>query len=229
MKTLLITGASRGIGLEFARQYAADGARIIATCRTPEQATDLAALEGDIHIHPLDVTDHDAIKALAQELQGHAIDVLINNAGIYGPKDKDAPFGKVDAEAWEKVFKTNVIGALKVTEGFSDHVARSEGKQVAILSSKMGSIADNTSGGGYIYRSGKAALNAVAKSLSCDLKSSGVKVVAFHPGWVKTDMGGPNALIDAQKSVTGMRQVLDGFSLEDSGKFINYDGSEIPW
>ena len=226
MPTVLITGANRGLGLEFARQYAEDGWRVIATCRTPELATELNAMDG-IEDHKLDVDDFDAVAALASELSGTAIDVLISNAGVYGPKGYG--LDELDYEAWEQVMRTNVMAPLRLVQCFAPHVAASGLKRIATLSSKMGSMADNSSGGSYIYRSSKAGVNAVMKSVAHDLAPQGVTCIVLHPGWVRTDMGGPNGLIDAPESVRGMRHVIEGLKPQDNGGFFNYDGSEIPW
>ena len=227
MPTVFITGANRGLGLEFARQYAADGWRVIGTCREPAAADALAHLQGEVEIHPLDVTDHGQIQSLAKALKRHTIDVLLNNAGLYGPRP--TPFGGVDHDAWREVLNVNAMSPLKVCESFVEHVAGGDLKIMATLTSKMGSMADNTSGGSYIYRSSKAALNAVMKSLAADLKSRGITVIVLHPGWVRTDMGGPSALIDADESIAGMRGVIGGARLDDSGCFFNYDGKPVPW
>ncbi len=227
MPTCLITGANRGLGLEFAKQYAADGWKVIATCRRPEAADDLKALEGDIQVHALDVTDFARIEALAKTLSGEAIDLLVNNAGIYGPRV--VPHTSVDYAAWAEVLRANVMAPLKMSAVFEAHVARGKLRKIVALSSLMGSMTDNTSGGSYIYRSSKAALNAVMKSLSADLRGKGISVAMLHPGWVKTDMGGPGGKIEAPESVSGMRQVIDAMTVENSGRFMNYDGMELPW
>ncbi len=227
MATVLITGANRGLGLEYARQYAADGWHVIATCRVPEDAHDLKSLEGDIVIHELDVLDHGQIQALAKTLRREAIDVLLNNAGIYGPKP--SKLGGIAYDTWEEVMRINVMSPLKVCEAFRDHVSANEMKKIAVMSSKMGSMSDNDSGASYIYRSSKAALNAVMKSLSVDLKLRGISVAILHPGWVRTDMGGSGGLIGAPESVLGLRRAIENLTLENSGHFYNYDGSEIPW
>lgn len=224
---MLITGANRGLGLEYTRQYINDGWRVIATCRDPGAATELAAIDGDIEIHALDVTDHGQIQALAKTLRKETIDLLLNNAGIYGPRP--SKLGGIDYNAWEDVMRINVMSPLKVCESFRSHVADSDLKKIAIMSSKMGSMGDNDSGASYIYRSSKAALNAAMKSLAVDLAPRGISVVILHPGWVRTDMGGPSGLIDAPESVSGLRRVIEGLSLETTGRFYNYDGSEIPW
>lgn len=226
MPTVLVTGANRGLGLEFARQYAADGWHVIATCRAPEQASELQVLS-NIEVKALDVTDFDAVEQLARDLDGVTIDVLLNNAGIYGPKG--CGLGDIDFDAWEDVLRTNVLAPMRVAQCFVPHVARSEKRCIATLSSKMGSMADNSSGGSYIYRSSKAGLNAVMKSLAHDLTPQGITSIILHPGWVRTDMGGANGLIEAPESVRGLRRVIGEASLQSSGCFFNYDGSEIPW
>ncbi len=227
MPTVLITGANRGLGLEYACQYAADGWRVLATCREPAKAGELAALQGDVQVYPLDVTDHGQIQALARTLRKETIDLLLNNAGIYGPKP--SKLGGIDYAAWQEVMNINVMSPLKVCECFRAHVAASDMKKIAIMSSKMGSMGDNDSGASYIYRSSKAALNAAMKSLSVDLAPRDIAVVILHPGWVRTDMGGPSGLIDAPESVSGLRQVIADLSMRTTGRFYNYDGSEIPW
>lgn len=230
--TALITGANRGIGLEFARQYAADGWRVLACCRQPEKAEALNKLAAQyprlIQIHPLDIDDYGQIKRLAKTLANETIDLLINNAGIYPDADSKG-FGHVNYEDWMRAFRVNAMAPLKMAEVFVAQVARSKLKIIANITSMMGSIDDNTSGGSYLYRSSKAALNMVTKSLSLDLRREGITAVVLHPGWVQTDMGGPNALITTEQSVSGMRKVIGKLSSSCSGKFYNYDGREIPW
>ncbi len=229
--TLIITGANRGIGLEFVKQYNAAGWRIFAGCRSPERALELnqlaAASEGRISVQPLDVTKPAHIANLAAVLGDTPVDILINSAGTYG--QDDANFGNTDEQQWLETLRINTIAPMKIAEALVDNVAKSQRKIIANLSSKMGSIEDNGSGGSYVYRSSKAALNMVMKSMAIDLAPRGITVISFHPGWVLTDMGGPNAEIGTQESVSGMKQVLDGLSFEDSGKFFEYDGSEIAW
>ena len=227
MPSVLITGANRGLGLEFTRQYAAAGWRVFAACRDPAGARDLAAVEGDVSAETLDVDDGPQVAALANKLSGQPIDVLINNAGIYGPKDVTRD--TVNYDAWGQVFRTNTMSPLAVSAAFAANVAQGGQKKIITLSSIMGSIAKNDSSGEFIYRSSKAAVNAVMKSLAGDLKSEGITVAVLHPGWARTDMGGPDAAIEAPESVTGMRAVIAGLKESDSGRFLNYDGTEIPW
>ncbi|MCB2102850.1 MAG: SDR family oxidoreductase [Rhodobacterales bacterium] len=226
MPTVMITGAGRGLGLEFARQYAADRWKIIATCRDPDLAEGLRAMPG-VQVHRMNVANFAEVEALAHTLRRQPVDLLINNAGIYGPRP--AMLGGVDYDAWGAVMLTNVFAPLKVSETFADLVSRSDQKMIVTISSRMGSITENDSGGSYIYRSSKAALNQVMKSLSVDLAGKGITVGLLHPGWVRTDMGGPTAAIDAQTSVTGMRQVIAQMRDLGTGRFFNYDGTEIPW
>ncbi|MDJ0944507.1 MAG: SDR family oxidoreductase [Kiloniellales bacterium] len=225
MPTLLITGANRGIGLALLRGFAADGWRIHACCRQPDKAGDLKAVAGEIRLHRVDVTDGLRVASLARELADEAIDLLINNAGIYGPR---TGFGETDYDDWLKVLAVNTLAPLRLVERFVEHVGRSDRKLVVNVSSRMGSISQNA-GGAYIYRSSKAALNAVTKGLSADLAARGITVVAVHPGWVQTDMGGAGADISADTSAAGLRRVIEGLSAEDSGRFFNHDGEEIPW
>jgi NAD(P)-dependent dehydrogenase (short-subunit alcohol dehydrogenase family) len=232
MHTTLITGTNRGIGLELAKQYVADGWRVLACCRDPAKADALHRLAEQqpdrVQIHALDVTDLVQIDRLAKALASESIDVLINNAGFY-PQSDSKGFGHADCDEWMQAFRINTMAPLKMAEAFAPNVARSKLKIIATLSSKMGSMADNTSGGNYLYRSSKAAVNMVNKSLSLDLKRDGVTAVVFHPGWVQTDMGGPNALISVGQSVSGLRKVIGQLTLADSGKFLSYEGQEIAW
>ena len=230
MSTVLISGANRGLGLEFARQYAAAGWQVLACCRTPAQAEALNVLASkypQVQVHALDVAELTAIDALAQKLQGVPIDLIINNAGIY--PDRQSGFGQIDYDAWMMAFLVNTMAPLKIVEAFVSNLEHGHGKLVATVSSKMGSLDDNTSGGCYLYRSSKSAVNMVMKSLSLDLAARGILAVILHPGWVQTDMGGPNAWITAEESVSGMRRVLENVTRKQSGRFLSYDGSEVPW
>jgi len=232
MQTILITGANRGIGLEFTRQYAGDGLTVHACCRHPAKAADLKALadaaNGRVTVHALDVTDGDSVRALAKALGATPLDMIINNAGIYGPRDR-GQFGKIDYAAWPEVMTVNVMGPARVAEALAGNLAKGNEKLLVTISSRMGSMAENTSGGAYIYRSSKAAVNAVVRSLAADLAPHGITAIAFHPGWVKTDMGGSGAAISVRESVSGIRSVIAGLKPRDTGTFWNYDGSPMPW
>jgi len=232
MDTVLITGSNRGIGLEFARQYAADGWRVLACCRHPEKAdalNSLAALyPGLMTVHALDVADPVQIDRLAQELAENTIDLLVNNAGIYPDSDKKG-FGHIDYAEWVQAFRINTMAPLKLAEAFSAQISRSRLKTIVTITSMMGSIEDNRGGGSYIYRSSKAAVNMVMKTLAIDLKPLGIMSAVFHPGWVKTDMGGPNAMITTEQSVSGIRRLIGKLSIAESAKFFAYNGQMIPW
>ncbi|NRF62572.1 SDR family oxidoreductase [Vibrio coralliilyticus] len=226
MKTVLITGANRGIGLSLVKNYLAQGWQVHATYRSEKSSQDLLELEGDnLTCHPLDVTDYQGLSEFANALP--ALDVLINNAGYYGPKGYG--FGNTDIDEWRKVLEINTIAPLKLVEALFPNLQKGQLKKIACLSSKVGSMTENTSGGGYIYRSSKAALNSVVKSLSNDLSSQDFTVLALHPGWVQTEMGGPNALIDTQTSAAGLVEVIERADISRSGEFINYDGTALPW
>jgi NAD(P)-dependent dehydrogenase (short-subunit alcohol dehydrogenase family) len=231
MPTTLITGANRGLGLEFARQYAADGWQVYATCRDPNSASELRRLadasNNKVQIMALDVTDLASIKAAATKLEGQSIDLLLNNAGIGGPRGQT--IGNIDYDAWEKVLDVNTMGPLRVSEAFVDNVARSERKLIVALTSGMGSIADNTSGGAFAYRSSKAAMNMVMRSLAIDLAPRGITCVVINPGWVRTDMGGPRGTQTPAQSVTKLRRLIDDLEPAHSGKFLNHDGREYAW
>jgi NAD(P)-dependent dehydrogenase (short-subunit alcohol dehydrogenase family) len=231
MPTVLLTGANRGLGLEFARQYAAAGWQVLACCRSPAAAQDLndlaEACAGSVRVLALDVRDHPAVATLAAELGPQPIDLLLNNAGVYGPTRMVV--GHIDYAAWADVLAVNTLAPMRLVECFTEHVARSERKLIACLSSAMGSISGNSSGRHYLYRSSKAALNAVVRSLSIDLHDRGIIVVALHPGWVKTDMGGADADLEIPVAVRHVIGLLDRLRPEDSGKFLNHDGSAIPW
>ena len=189
-QTILITGSNRGLGLEFTKQYAEAGWQILACCRQPETAEDLKQLQNNfpdtIAIHALDVTDFDSIESLSKQYTG-PIDVLLNNAGIYGGNENQ--FGTVNYDNWQETLKTNTIAPMKLAECFVNHVCESKEKKMVFITSKMGSIEDNSGGKSYIYRSSKAGLNAVVKSLSIDLKEQGISCLLLHPGWVQNRHG----------------------------------------
>ena len=231
MKTVVITGCSRGIGLEFVRQLLARGDRVFAGARRPEACPDLMQLaqaHGDqLTVLPLDVTSLAHRMNLASTVGDRPVDLLINNAGVYGPVPDR--LGDTDEQAWLETFRVNAIAPRQVVEALLPQLRRAANPCIALLSSKMGSMADNGSGGAYIYRSSKAALNAVGVSLARDLVNERILTLILHPGWVLTDMGGPNAEITVAESVTAMLKTLDAASPGDNGRFIDIDGSTIPW
>ena len=231
MQSTLITGANRGIGFEFARQYLADGWQVYAACRDSDSASDLRRLadpsDHKLRIIALDVTDPTSVKAAAAELEGKAIDVLVNNAGVGGPRGQS--IGNIDYETWARVLDVNTLGPMRIAEAFVDNVAQSERKLMVTLTSGMGSIADNTSGGAFAYRSSKAAVNMVMRSLAIDLGPLGITCVVVNPGWVLTDMGGPHAGLTTAESVAMLRCLIERLGPAQSGKFLNYDGREYAW
>ncbi|MBM3556360.1 MAG: SDR family oxidoreductase [Alphaproteobacteria bacterium] len=230
MPTVLVTGASRGIGLEFVRQYARAGWRIEACCRDPGGAKalkDIAASEGGrMRLHALDVIDGASVAAARRSVGDTPLDLLINNAGIYGKRGET--LGNTDFEEWKRVFDVDVLGPMRVAEAFIDLLALGREPRLISISSRMGSIAE-TSGGSLAYRSSKAALNMVNRNLSLELRSRGIGCFVFHPGWVQTDMGGSTAPVTPERSVTGMRKVIAGLSLAQTGGFFDFEGNPIPW
>lgn len=229
--TVLITGANRGLGLEMVRQYAAAGWAVLACCREPDSALplrEMAKRYPQIEVHRLDVSDFDQIDFLSRELAGRSIDIIINNAGVYGDNE-DSAFGQMDYLSWQAVLRVNTLAPVKIAEAFLSQVASSSHKLIVVMTSLMGSIADNKGGGSIMYRSSKAALNAAMKSLAIDLKPRGVGVLILHPGWVKTDMGGANAPILPEESISGLRRVIEAYHPEDSGRFFDFRGKELPW
>jgi NAD(P)-dependent dehydrogenase (short-subunit alcohol dehydrogenase family) len=225
MPTVFISGANRGLGLEFARQYLRDGWRVIATSRSLEKAGALRALGSGVAVHALDVTDFAAVSALARALDGESIDVLIANAGIVGPRNMTA--GSIDAKGWGEAFLVNTMAPLALAGAFHAQVARSAQRKAVAISSRMGSIAANNEGGMYAYRSSKAALNAAWHSFALDHRD--IIATVLHPGWVRTDMGGKSAPLAPEESVGGLRRVIASLEEADSGGFIGYDGQAIPW
>ncbi len=223
MSTVLITGAARGLGLDFVKQYAAKGWKVHACARKPEA---LKRIKGDIHAHKLEVTDYAAVKALAKELSGEAIDVLICNAGV--SHAAAATLGSIDPAAWRDTFEVNALAPLIMAEAFVEHVARSTDRKLIAISSRLGSIAHCNSGR-YAYRASKTALNMEWKGLSVDTAGKGLICVVMHPGWVQTDMGGAQATLTIDQSVPALVKAIDALKPADNGRFINYDGTEIPW
>jgi NAD(P)-dependent dehydrogenase (short-subunit alcohol dehydrogenase family) len=231
MTTVLISGANRGLGLEFVRQYAADGATVIAACRTPADATALNALAkasgGKITVHAMDVGDAASVAAFKAEVGAAPIDILIANAGVIG-SDHQHKLGDIDYADWQKVFNINTLGPMRQAEAFAPNLRAGHDKKLIAITSGMGSTAE--SGGGYFsYRSSKAALNNVWKGVSLALQPDGVTCIVMHPGWVNTDLGGPKAPLEAKESVAGMRKVIAGLTLSDTGSFRRFDGGEMPW
>ncbi len=230
MPTLLITGANRGIGLELCKQYLAVGWDVHACCRKPKSAKDLEKLADknkQLTIHELEVTKEEQMDVLKKSLKDKPVDILINNAGVHALGASQ--FGKSEDKAWEEAVEVNLIAPMKMMEHFVENIAMSDKKIIASMSSKMGSMSDNGSGGAYAYRATKAALNAVMVSAAHDLRHLDITALILHPGWVCTDMGGPHGEISVEQSATMLRKILDDCDISDSGKFFDIDGSIISW
>jgi NAD(P)-dependent dehydrogenase (short-subunit alcohol dehydrogenase family) len=226
--TVLVTGANRGLGLEFVRQYAASGADIIATCRNPEAADELRALAagGRLSIHALDVDDAAGSKQLVERLDGRPIDVFVCNAGVNTPP---AQIGDITESEFLRLMRTNVMAPIRLAGLLLDQIATSADRRIVFLGSRMGSMGANDRGGAYLYRASKAALHAVVKSLSIDSAPRGVICVLLHPGAAKTAMAGARGTVEVPDSVRGMLAVVDRATLAESGKLYNYTGEELPW
>ncbi len=218
MPTLLVTGAGRGLGRELARQYAEDGWRVIGTLRKP--------VPGLPESLTLDVSDAAQVRRLSSQLAGVPIDLLWCNAGIVGRRGNR--LGSFDYADWEQILRVNLLGAAAVIEALVENVAASERKTVCVMSSRLGSI-EETTGETLPYATSKAGLNLLAKGLARTLAPRGITVVALSPGWVQTDMGGQSAPLTPEASVRGLRRVIEDLRPADSGKFLAYDGSRIPW
>lgn len=223
--TVLITGANRGLGYEFARQYAAAGWKVIGTARDPEEAAELKAVER-VRVEQLDVADGASVDALAKRLDGVAIDLLINNAGISG---RGRSLETLDVDEVARVLDVNVLGPMRVTKALLPNLRAGEGKTIVGISSGLGSVAGNTNGGYHGYRESKASLNMFTRSVAAELKGEGFIAIAMSPGWVKTDMGGENASLEPEVSIAGMRKVIAGLTPEQSGGFWSWDGKQVPW
>jgi NAD(P)-dependent dehydrogenase (short-subunit alcohol dehydrogenase family) len=223
-RTFLVTGANRGLGLEFVRQLAARDQRVFATAREPAMATELASIVGEVL--PLDLADPGSSDALGRHLGGRPVDVLINNAGI---ASQSRSIQSLDAADLQRSLAINSIGPLLVTKALMPNLRASQAKTVFTITSQLGSIANNDGGSTYGYRASKAALNQLMVCLANELSAEGFTCVVAHPGWVRTDMGGPRAPLSPEESVNHLVRLIDRLRPEDSGKFFNYDGSILPW
>jgi len=223
-QTVLVTGANRGLGLEFVKQLQARGETVIATARDPEAARELR--DTSVRVETLDTSDPASIAAFHQSLGDQPVDLLLNNAGMGGGR---VGLEDEDFDAVETFLRVNAVGPLRLTQSLLPNLRAGDGKTIVHLTSKMGSIADNTSGGAYGYRSSKAALNMLNKSMSIELRREGFTCVVLHPGWVATDMGGASAPLGVVESIQGMLSVIDGLQPPDTGRFFDYSGAEIPW
>lgn len=222
--TYVVTAANRGLGLEFARQLAARGDRVIATARRPEEASALAKL--GVRVEQLDVAADDSVARFGTALAGESVDVLINNAGV-GVRSR--PLEQVDLADMRRFFDVNTVGALRVTRALLPGLRAGAGKKIVNITSRMGSIEDNSSGGAYEYRASKAALNMVTRSMALDFADEGFVCVVLHPGWVQTDMGGPSARVKPEDSISGMLRVIDRLTVDFNGDFLDFTGASLPW
>ncbi len=221
---ILVTGANRGLGLEFVKQLQETGYEVIGTARTPGKAAELKATGA--RVEQLDVASPGSVEALASRLQGVPIEILINNAGMLNRTDSS--LDSLDFEVMERTFQVNSLGPLRVIQALLPNLQAGEKKTIVNISSIMGSIKLST-GGSYSYRTSKTALNQINKIISAELAPQGFTSVVMHPGWVRTDMGGSAASLAVPESISAMLEVIEGLSVESTGKFYNYDGKELPW
>ena len=230
MTTILITGANRGIGLEFVRQYAKEGATIIACCREPATAKELKSIAdgsgGKVRILALDVAKPESISALARDLKGTPVDILINNAGISGPRAQDSD--RIDPDGWLETFRVNTVGPVLVAQALNENLRKGHDKKLVAITSMMGST-ENHGGGMYAYRSSKAALNNAMRGLAVEWAKQEIAVAILHPGWVRTDMGGRNAAVAPEDSVAGLRKQIAALSLKTTGRYADYAGAALAW
>lgn len=236
MPRILITGASRGLGLEYARQYLEKGWEVIATARNPEGSPALKALEsngsGLLRPMTMDVTDHARVEAVASELAGESLDILLNNAGTYGPKSAFEgmhyqSLESMDYELWREMHEINVMAAFKVAVCFKPHLEAAANPLLVNMSSDMGSIANNSMGHAYAYRSTKSALNMLTKGMAIEWQN--ITVIAMAPGWCRTDLGGPEAPVDPVESVRMQQKLFERLESSRSGEFINRFGENVDW
>jgi NAD(P)-dependent dehydrogenase (short-subunit alcohol dehydrogenase family) len=220
----IVTGANRGIGLEFAKQLKAAGHEVVGTARNPEEAKELAAL--GVRVMQLDVTDAASVGRLAEALKGTPVEILVNNAGVTGG---GSTIESMDIEAARRAFEVNAIGPMRVTQALLPNLKAGSRRLVVSISSRLGSIEKNDSGGYAGYRESKAALNMFMRSLSVEMRSSDFICIAMSPGWVRTDMGGSSATLSPEESVSGMVRTLSALTPKDSGRYLSYDGTELPW
>lgn len=225
MKNILITGANRGIGLKFTEILSANN-NIYATARDITNADDLKKFD-NTELLELDLLNKDSIKSFCSELKDIPLDMIINNAGIF--QDEQMEETILDPELWLDEIMINAIGPVVLSQKLKENIMSGNDKKIIFISSQMGSIDDNYSGGYYFYRTSKSALNSAAKSLSIDWKADGISVLMLHPGWVRTDMGGSNAKLDIDTSVSKMLDVINSLDMGKTGTFLNYEGKKLEW
>ena len=223
MATAFITGANRGLGLEFVKQLAARGDRVYAACRTPAEADDLRAVDGDVTVLELDAADPASVASAAGRV-GDKLDLLVNNAGTYGPQDGGQSLGDFDADEATRVLRTNVVGPMLVTQALAGKM--NDGGRLVNMSTGYASVTNAAKGWPAYYCSSKAALNMATRIMAAELKDRGVTAIVMNPGWVKTRMGGDKAPLSPEKSIAGMLSVIDALTAQDAGKFLDYRGKE---
>jgi NAD(P)-dependent dehydrogenase (short-subunit alcohol dehydrogenase family) len=224
MATFMITGANRGLGLEFARQLAAANHVVIGTAREPDKAPDLARLAHQVV--KLDVSDFASIRALHDQLKDRPVDVLINNAGV---SSTSKSIRTLEGAELERVFRVNALGPVLVAQAVLENLRAGKRKLVMSITSQLGSIAGNPGGSSYGYRGSKAALNMLSVCMANELRGDGITCIVAHPGWVKTDMGGPGAPLEPAESVKHLLAIVERVTPADTGKFFNHDGGTLPW
>jgi NAD(P)-dependent dehydrogenase (short-subunit alcohol dehydrogenase family) len=227
MPSVLISGANRGLGFEFARQYSREGWIVHATARDPSAATQLTALDGAVHLHALDVADPASVAALASRLTGEPIDVLIANAGIL--LDFQKPIQDIGREDFLRVFAVNTFGPLALANALRPNLERGERKLATAMSSLMSSLSRNSWGTQHVYRASKTGLNAIWRALAKEWRPLGIACVLIRPGFVRTGMTAYHGDLDPPESILGLRRVIEGLTLADSGRLIGYDGQDLPW
>lgn len=228
METVVITGANRGIGLALVKRFLQENTQVIATCRDPAEAKELQALSSNQHlrIYPLIVNDAQSLAHFAEELDGRPIDILINNAGVLGGEKQS--LNDMDYTAWAEAFEVNTIAPFRIIAALAENLQHSRQPRIINVSSQMGALTSQSTGH-HAYRSSKAALNKVTQVLALELDSQGIIVCCVHPGWVQTDMGGVDAQLTPQESASGLFNLISSLSMQQSGKFITWEGEELAW
>ena len=225
MHNILIIGANRGLGLEFAKQYSNEENNVFATTRNKNDAKELYSIK-NIKVFELDLNSDKSLDNFIKDISSQKIDILIHNAGIFRDEQLDED---LDINAWMNEMRINAVVPIILARKLKNNIQMGTDKKIIFISSQMGSIDDNYSGRFYFYRSSKSALNSAAKSLSIDWKEEGISILILHPGWVKTDMGGDNAKLEIPDSISQMIKVIQDLNVANSGSFVNYAGEKLEW